>query len=146
MRWWAGRIASDQDEIVPDVRIFIRYYAPIAISGGHRLENSVGLEKGMVGVVNAFAGRRHAAVNNVIIAHEFLHTLGATDKYEPASGLPVFPAGYAEPQRTPLLPQRYAEIMGGRIAMSESEATMPESLSDVVIGPETAREIRLAER
>jgi hypothetical protein len=43
------------------------------------------------------------------------------------------------------VPQRYAEIMGGRIAESESEAMMPMSLSYVVIGPETAREIGLAE-
>jgi len=140
MRWWASRITSDQDEVPPDVRIFVRYHEP---ASERRLENSVGMQKGMVGVVNAFAGRRHAAINNVIIAHEFLHTLGASDKYEPTSGLPSFPAGYAEPGRAPLLPQRYAEIMGGRIAVSEVDAMIPQSLGYVMIGPETAAEIRL---
>jgi hypothetical protein len=109
------------------------------------LENSVGMQKGMVGVVNAFADRRQTQTNNVVIAHEFLHTLGATDKYEPASGQPIYPAGYAEPERIPLLPQRYAEIMGGRIARSEEDAMMPMNLRYVVIGPETAQEIRLTE-
>ena len=142
MRWWSGRVAGEQDEVSPDVRIFVRYHEP----GKERLlENSVGMQKGMVGVVNAFAGTRHTAVNNVIIAHEFLHTLGATDKYAAASGLPAFPAGYAEPHREPLYPQRQAELMGGRIPVSDSEALIPMSLRYVVIGPETAREIRLIE-
>lgn len=142
MRWWAGSVAGDQDEITPDVRIFVRYYAP---RSERRLENSVGMQKGMVGLVNAFAGRRHAGVNNVIIAHEFLHTLGATDKYEAADGSPMFPDGYAEPERHPLWPQRFAEVMGGRIALTESDAVIPKSLAYVVIGAETAREIRLSE-
>lgn len=143
MRWWANRIARGQDEVAPDVRIFVRYHEP---RDERQLENSVGLQKGMVGVVNAFAGKRHAAVNNVIIAHEFLHTLGATDKYEVTSGLPRFPGGYAEPERVPAVPQQYAEIMGGRIPLTESDATVPESLRQVVIGDETAYEIRLVGR
>jgi hypothetical protein len=140
MRWWARKVTRDQDDPAPDVRIFVRYHAP---RDGIMLENSVGLQKGMVGVVNAFADRRQTETNNVVIAHEFLHTLGATDKYEAASAQPLFPAGYAEPERMPLFPQRYAEIMGGRIAQSEVDAMMPGSLRYVVIGPETAKEIRL---
>ena len=142
MRWWARKVAAEQDDPPPVVRILVRYYAP---GGDVMLENSVGMQKGMVGVVNAFAGRRQAPVNNVIIAHEFLHTLGATDKYEPLNGLPIYPGGYAEPDRKPLLPQRYAEIMGGRIAQSEIDAVIPMNLDFVLIGPETATEIRLSE-
>lgn len=140
MRWWAGKVAGDQDNPPPDVRVFVRYYA---VRDGFMLENSVGMQKGMVGMVNAFADRRQAETNNVVIAHEFLHTLGATDKYEPSTGQPLFPGGYAEPERTPLFPQRYAEIMGGRIVQSEVDAMMPKNLRYVVIGPETAQEIRL---
>jgi hypothetical protein len=140
MRWWASSITSDQDDPAPDVRVFVRYHAP---NTGTLLENSVGLQKGMVGVVNAIAERRHKGANNVIIAHEFLHTLGATDKYDPADGTPYFPEGYAEPDRKPRYPQRYAEIMGGRIAMSESAAMMPKSLRYAVIGEQTAEEIQL---
>ncbi len=140
MRWWASRIASDQDDPDPDVRIFGRYHAPQV---NFVLENSVGMQKGMVGVVNAFAERRQNGTNNVIIAHEFLHTLGATDKYDPANGQPHIPAGIAEPDRKPRFPQRFAEIMGGRIAVSEFDAMVPKNLKYVVIGDQTAREIRL---
>ena len=37
--------------------------------------------------------------NNVIVAHEILHTFGATDKYDPATTQPRYPDGYAEPGR-----------------------------------------------
>ncbi|HEX2138862.1 MAG TPA: hypothetical protein VHG33_04025 [Woeseiaceae bacterium] len=139
MRWWAGRVTDDP--IKPDVRIFVRYHQP----KDGLLENSVGIRKGMVGVVNAYAGKRHTPVNNVIIAHELLHTLGATDKYDPSTSLPSFPNGYAQPALQPLHPQRFAEIMGGRIPLSEGEAMIPQSLSYAVIGRATALEIRLAE-
>lgn len=140
MRWWSGSITDAQDDIEPDVRIFVRYHRPdIAVT----LENSVGLQKGMVGIVNGYASRRHRGTNNVIIAHEFLHTLGATDKYSPGNGHPIAPDGIAEPDRSPLFPQRYAEIMGGRIALAEDDSVIPKSLKYAVIGPMTASEINL---
>lgn len=142
MRWWAGSATNGQDDIEPDVRIFVRYHRPdTAVS----LENSVGLRKGMVGVVNGYANRRHRGTNNVIIAHEFLHTLGASDKYSPVNGHPLGPDGIAEPGRKPLYPQRFAEIMGGRIALAENDSVIPRSLGFAVIGPLTAREIRLTD-
>lgn len=140
MRWWTCSVTDDR--IAPDVRMFVRFHTP---RPGLPLENSIGMEKGMVGVVNAHAGPRFAPMNNVVIAHELLHTLGATDKYDPATGLPLFPAGYAEPDRDPVHPQRYAEIMGGRIAVSPSDAMIPQSLRYAVIGDETAREMNLLE-
>jgi hypothetical protein len=97
----------------------------------------------MVGIVNAFASRRDKGTNNVIIAHEFLHTLGATDKYDPTNGDPYFPDGYGEPNRSPRYPQRYAEIMGGRIAVAKFDAQVPRNLSFAVIGEQTAAEIQL---
>lgn len=142
LRWWAWRTAGKQDRITPDVRMFVRYHRP---DDSFRLENSVGLQKGMVGIVNARASRRHAGPNNVIIAHEFMHTLGATDKYDVQTGLPLAPDGLAEPNRSPLYPQRRAEIMGGRIAIAPQDAIIPKSLDYAVIGPATAREIRLVE-
>ena len=142
MRWWASSTTDEQDRIDPDVRIFVRYHKPdFAVV----LENSVGLQKGMVGVVNGYASRRHRGTNNVIIAHEFLHTLGATDKYSAYDGQPIGPDGLGEPDRLPLYPQRYAEIMGGRIAVAEDDAIIPKSLKYAVIGSLTASEINLAE-
>jgi hypothetical protein len=82
-----------------------------------------------------------ASGNNMVIAHELLHTLAATDKYQPDTGLPRYPDGYAEPARQPLFPQNQAELMGGRIPLAADRAEIPERLSQVVIGPVTAREI-----
>jgi hypothetical protein len=142
MRWWAASVAEQQDDIEPDVRIFVRYHRPDLTL---MLENSVGLQKGMVGIVNGYASRRHRGSNNVIIAHEFLHTLGATDKYSPIDGHPIGPDGIAEPDRKPLYPQRFAEIMGGRIALAEDDSEIPSSLKYAIIGPLTASEINLTD-
>ena len=140
MRRWAGSVADGRERYAPDVRIFVRYHDP---ETSLTLDNSVGVEKGMYGIVNAYASRRLAAQNSVIIAHEFLHTLGATDKYDPLTAQPLPPHGLAEPDLSPLYPQRRAEIMGGRIAISPSEAEIPAHLGLAVIGPVTAAEIRL---
>jgi hypothetical protein len=80
--------------------------------------------------------------NNVVIAHEILHTLGASDKYDPATLAPLYPSGYAEPARVPRYPQPFAEIMAGRRAVSAGESVMPESLDEVIVGQATALEIR----
>lgn len=119
------------------VRIFVSYYH------GRRnqaLAHSFGLQKGLIGVVNAFANAEQKDQNKVIITHELLHTLGASDKYD-QYGMPRHPDGYAEPDKDPLYPQEFAEIMAGRYAISEDEARIPESLDQSVIGPATAKEI-----
>ncbi len=138
MRFWVSSVTDD--EIKPDVRIFLRYHSP---DRDMPLENSVGIQKGMFGIVNAFASRQARGRNNVVIAHEFLHTLGASDKYDPANGQPIPPHGLADPDKSPLYPQRKAEIMGGRIALGPNRAEIPKSLALAIIGPETAREVRL---
>lgn len=142
MRWWASSVTDEQDRIEPDVRIFVRYHRP---DYGALLENSIGLQKGMIGIVNAHASRRNSGSNNVIIAHEFLHTLGARDRYDSTTGQPNVPEGLAEPDRVPLFPQRYAEIMGGRIALAADDAVTPQSLKYALIGPVTAQEISLTD-
>jgi hypothetical protein len=70
-----------------------------------------------------------------------MHTVGATDKYDLETLAPIYPGGYGEPDSSPRLPQRYAEIMAGRRAISDHEQEMPETLRDVVVGAQTAREI-----
>lgn len=139
LRYWAARQDTGIEGPDPDIRVFVVYHDPETTG---RVAHSLGLEKGLIGVVNAWAGPRETSGNNVVIAHELLHTLGASDKYDPATTLPIHPAGYAEPDRQPLHPQVKAEIMGGRIAVSAREAKMPASLRSAVVGPETAAEIR----
>lgn len=138
-RWWAGEVTADDVEPEPDIRLFLVYYDP---EYHPTLAHSVGLQQGMIGIVNVFAMDAQAETNNFVITHEMLHTLGATDKYDFAGNMPAFPEGYADPERTPLYPQRDAEIMGGRIPLSSTQAAIPESLQQVLVGPATAEEIR----
>lgn len=138
MRYWAWRMQRTIDGPPSDIQMFVQYFDPELTD---RVAHSLGLQKGLLGVVNAFATRRMAGQNNVVIAHELLHTVGATDKYDLADSQPVYPHGYADPDRDPLYPQTRAEIMGGRIPRSEREAELPMSLNKVVVGPETAAEI-----
>ena len=137
LRYWAWRQDNYRGP-KPDVRIFVSYFDPAAHS---RLAHSTGLQKGLIGVVNAFARADMDGSNNVVIAHELMHALGATDKYEPGSNQPRFPDGFADPHAVPLYPQSRAEIMGGRIPVSEASTEMPAGMDEVAIGIGTAREI-----
>jgi hypothetical protein len=139
LRWWARQITADQSGATPDIRLFLVYHDP-AIQ--NEVPHSLGLQKGLLGVVHVFADRRMQGRNNVVIAHEMLHTLGATDKYALGSNLPLHPTGFADPDKSPLYPQKIAEIMGGRIPLSPTEAVMPDSLKAVQAGWATALEIR----
>ena len=137
LRFWSFAV----DEYTgphPDIRVFVLYHQP---ENNKRLSHSTALQKGMVSVVHAFADHKSNPQNNFIIAHELLHTLGASDKYSLQTTLPIFPDGYAEPGKVPLFPQQFAEIMGGRIAISETKAIMPESLTQALVGEKTAVEI-----
>lgn len=138
MRIWSWIVERSYDRAKPDVQIFVIYHDPFSVQ---LLERSVGVQKGRVGIVNAYARRAMKGQNQVVITHELLHTLGATDKYEPGSNQPVYPDGLANPNRKPLYPQSKAEIMGGRTPLSPTQAVMPRSLKDVVIGTLTATEI-----
>lgn len=138
MRFWAMDIKSEHGPPA-EIQMFVLYHDPRA---NPTLAHSVGLQKGLLGVVHVFASRREEGGNNMVIAHELLHTVGATDKYEMSSLQPIYPIGYAEPDKKPLLPQNFAEIMAGRIPMSKTKAEQPVSLNHVLIGDFTAREIR----
>jgi len=137
-RFWAWRVPEHGDGPAPDVQLFVLYYDPATSPS---LPHSVGLQKGLFGIVNAFADREMEGSNDTVIAHELLHTLGATDKYALDTNQPLHPIGFAEPDREPLYPQDFAELMGGRIPLSPTEAVTPVSLRQVVIGPQTALEI-----
>ncbi len=141
MRLFARHAADVPGRAPPRVRLFVLFHDPALLQS---LPDSHGLEKGLIGVIHAFADRSMAGSNNVVIAHELLHTLGATDKYLPGTGAPVFPDGFGDPAQQPRYPQSRAELMAGRRAVSETEAETPFSLREVVVGPATAKEIRWA--
>jgi hypothetical protein len=138
LRFWAWRVSGRVHD-PEDIRMFVLYHDP-ALSPV--VPHSLGIEKGLIGVVYAFADREMDGANDEVIAHELLHTLGATDKYDPVSDAPRFPDGYGDPRQAPLYPQKYAELMAGRRAVSAASQEQPSSLDEVVIGPATALEIR----
>jgi len=138
MRYWAWRAAGSVDGVPGDVRIFVSYH-PAARKD--LLERSTALRKGYIGLVNARASRSSNAKNNIIIVHELLHTLGASDKYNLVSGQPLAPQGLADPQRKPLYPQKTAEIMAARIPLSSSRWRSPANIGQTMVGSETAAEV-----
>lgn len=137
LRYWAYQENTYQGP-TPHIRVFVKYFD---VKDQQPLAHSLGLQQGMVGIVNAFAARKMTAANAMVITHEILHTLGASDKYDLSSGLPIFPGGYVETTRNPLYPQELAEIMAGKIPLSKDEAAIPRGLHQVIIGQQTAREI-----
>jgi hypothetical protein len=137
LRYWLFRSTRSVGLDSRHIRMFVVYHQG---EKDMRLAHSYGLQKGLLGVVNAFAIPAEAGSNRVVIAHELLHLFGATDKYDDGN-LPVYPDGYAQPDRYPLYPQTLAEIMGGRIPVSQHKAYIPGSLDDCIIGSRTAAEI-----
>lgn len=138
MRWWSWRNGS-QDGLAPDdIKMFVLYQ--LADPSGP-LERSVGVKNGSYGLVNAVASRQMAAHNRIIMTHELLHVLGATDKYDLRTGQPTAPDGLANPDQRPVYPQQRAEIMGGRIAVSARSWRYPSSLEYCAVGTRTAAEI-----
>lgn len=138
MRWFVTQLHWSQDGPTPDITVFAVYHDG-DFSGV--LDRSTALRKGMFALTNLYAKHSQRGSNQMIVAHELLHTLGATDKYDLATTLPLFPQGFADPDRSPLYPQSRAELMGGRVPINQNEAQMPGSLKQVLVGPVTAAEI-----
>jgi hypothetical protein len=138
LRFWAARVAWNDPLPNPDIQVFALYHAP---SGAQAAPDSLGLSKGLMAITHLFAGREAQGSNQVVLAHELLHTLGATDKYDPATGQPQTPDGLGDPDLEPRYPQAMGELMAGRVAISPNEAEIPDGLDRMVVGPLTAREI-----
>lgn len=136
-RWFAWNNSPDV-LVKPRIRLYLLFYDPATHS---TLAHSTALSKGRIGRVNLFGDRSFAKENLVITAHELLHALSATDKYDLNNGQPIYPDGYAAPDKQPLYPQNLAELMGGYVPISENEQEIPQSLKKTLIGPKTAREI-----
>ena len=138
LRFWAFRVSGHVSE-PEDIRMFVLYHDPALTPV---VPHSLGLPQGLIGVVYAFATPDMDGTNDVVIAHELLHTLAATDKYDPGTDAPSFPNGYGDPRQVPLYPQATAELMAGRRMLSRAQWEQARDLDEVVVGPATAVEIR----
>lgn len=138
LRYWAWRVGANDPLPAPDVQVFALYHGA---DGANAVPDSLGLSKGLMAVTHLYAGNDSAGSNQVVLVHELLHTLGATDKYDPATGQPRVPDGLGDPAQEPRFPQTVAEIMAGRIAVGPTEAVIPPALRDATVGSMTAQEI-----
>lgn len=138
MRWWTWMKSLRDGLINSDIQMFVMFHGT---NGSAELGISVGMRKGRYGIVKAYAKDSRAKTNLVVFTHEMLHVLGATDKYVLSTGDPIYPDGFADPDQSPLYPQRRAEIMGGAIALDAGLSVMPKSLDECKIGRLTAEEI-----
>ncbi|NOQ93567.1 MAG: hypothetical protein GQ547_02900 [Methylophaga sp.] len=138
LRYWAYKNTPDDISNKNRIRLYVLYHQG---SAHEALDHSLGLQKGLIGIIHAYAKQTQNKQNSIVMAHEILHTVGASDKYSPQNNQPVYPHGYAKPEQSPIYPQRYAEIMAGRIPISSSQAKMPKDLRFCLIGEQTAREI-----
>ena len=86
MRWLAARLEWNDASPDADIVAFAVYHDEAVA-----LDRSTALERGLIAVANLFATKTARGSNEVVLAHELLHTLGATDKYDPATNMPLFP-------------------------------------------------------
>ncbi len=138
MRWYARGAADVPGRAPSHIRVFVLFHDPAV---NESVPHSLGLQKGLVGVVHAYADRDMHGQNQIVITHETLHTVGATDKYDLRTGEPAYPDGYAEPDRAPRFPQPKAEIMAGERPLSSTTHAMPDDLRGEMVGRKTAMEI-----
>ena len=82
---WSLRLRRYRSQVVdgiaharPRIALFLLYHDPTLATV---LPHSLGLQRGLTGVVQLFASRSQSGQNAVVTAHELLHTFGATDKY-----------------------------------------------------------------
>lgn len=137
LRYWAWKNTPDNKSNTDRIRLYVLYHQT---QDNQPLDHSLGLQKGLIGVIHAFADTRQNPQNAIIMSHEILHTVGASDKYG-YNNQPIYPEGYAKPEQKPLYPQRNAEIMAGRTPLSKIESKIPKSLRYVLVGKTTAEEI-----
>lgn len=143
LRYWAYKNTPDNKSNKNRIRLYVLYHQA---NDNQPLEHSLGLQKGLIGVIHAYATNKQNKQNAMVMAHEVLHTVGASDKYDVHNNHPVFPEGYAEPEKSPLHPQRYAEIMAGRIPINSQQSIIPTSLHLTFVGEATAKEINWASK
>ncbi len=141
-RMWRYTSAVDEAAGVPtralDARIYVVAEPPH--SGTQNFVEGFSEERGRVGVARVDLNVETVDLALFVVAHELLHTLGATDKYD-AVGRTSIPAGLPEPELLPQFPQRYAEVMARNRVVSATLEVPPQTLGELRVGRVTAEEI-----
>lgn len=130
-------LGMDPDDY--DARLYVVARSGVR-TGGSRFVEGEAEAGGEVGIVHAVLADDTIDGTLIATAHELFHLLGATDKYD-ADGHPLIPDGLPEPDRTPLFPQRFVEVMAGAIALGPGDSRPAWRLDQLRVGPVTAAEI-----
>ena len=93
------------------------------------------------GVVRFNLNHLDPEYSGLTLLHELAHAFGASDKYDPDLYQAVWPQGFVEPDRHPVYPQQYAELMAGDLPLEPGGEREIESLDEVRIGVQTAYEM-----
>ena len=101
LRYWTYKNTPDSISNKNRIRLYVLYHQG---SDEQALEHSLGLQKGLIGIVHAYAKPKQTRQNAIIMAHEILHTVGASDKYSYQDNQPLYPNGYAQPGRNHYIP------------------------------------------
>jgi hypothetical protein len=121
------------------------YDARLYVLLEHREENAPRFAEGIaeaggeIGLVHAVLEDDDLTLALTATAHELLHCLGASDKYD-ADGH-ALPDGLVEPSLAPPFPQRFADPMVGELPLGPHRGRLPRSLDELRMGAQTAREI-----
>jgi len=138
---WRWTHAVDVGSSLPargfDSRVYLLVRAPR--DRRHWVEGSSELG-GRVGVARVELSSVTVDLALFVVTHELFHTLGASDKYD-ANGRASIPDGLVEPERAPLYPQIYAEVMTRNLVLAAGSERPPDSLAELGVGELTAREI-----
>lgn len=120
-----------------DIKLYLYIY-PADKREDYEKQHSVGTTRGRFGVVFLPVGKQSTGRTLCLIAHETLHTVGASDKYD-ENHFTLFPDGYFEP--TKRYPQEFAEIMSLAFPIAPGKEKDAENLDLSRVGEKTAIEI-----
>jgi hypothetical protein len=137
---WTSRVdrAAGIDSSVYDSRVYVAARPPA--SEERMMVEGESEGGGRLGTVEVELDAAMADFALFVTTHELLHTLGASDKYDSA-GRTLVPAGLGEPDRVPLLPQVFVEVMARNRPVAPGVERPPENLEQLAVGPATATEI-----
>jgi len=140
--WELSRFTSDIDEraAVPSRGFDARIYVVVRAPSERGFVEGASEQGGRIGVALAELDESTVGLTAFVAAHELFHTLGATDRYGP-DGRTSIPDGLAEPDKQPLYPQRYAELMARNRPLDADREVPPASLDELRIGAKTAAEV-----
>ena len=140
--WNLHRFTSDVDTraLVPSRGFDARLYLVLKPATERAVVEGMSEQGGRVAVARAELDPDTVDLALFVAAHELFHTLGAVDHYG-ANGFALVPDGLAEPDRAPLFPQQWAEVMARNRPLSAGREARPSSLDELAVGPSTAREI-----